>query len=527
MPDVRMPDGVVVRFPDDMPPDQIKALIVQKFPDLAQQQAAPQEAPAPQPAQQQPVGPGGSPRAFQAGAMEGMTGNFLDEIMAGAMTPIEMGIDAFQGKGFDPGRSFQQAYAKNRDLTQGEKAADPNAALMGNITGALVTGGQLAKSGATLMAGAKPTIVSMGTRGALEGAGYGAVYGAGEGEGLQDRLLKAGTGTLLGGALGGLTGGIAGAFAQKANPKAAIPELDQLQSIKDAAYQAVDSSGARYKPEAVDDLLTDIIRRTAKDNISPTRHEKAYSLLIDLESRRGPMSLTQLDQLRQEIRRDLVSMKDGGEAHFGQIMIDAIDDFIEKSGPAQMAAGDAQVAAQAIQTARKANSTLRKSELIQEAIDRATRRVAATGSGGNIDNAIRQELNRILSSPTLSRGFTQAEKNIMDAAIKGMGKGQGLLRLIGKLSPSGNGLMAALGLGATVTNPLMAAAPAAGLIAKSISDNATRGAIQNVSNVVRTGGVPVANSAVPSVMGAMMPAQGMIAPKLPELAGRLLSPANR
>lgn len=47
MPDVRMPDGVVVRFPDNMPPDLIRSLITRKFPALAggvapQSQAQPQ-----------------------------------------------------------------------------------------------------------------------------------------------------------------------------------------------------------------------------------------------------------------------------------------------------------------------------------------------------------------------------------------------------------------------------------------------------------------------------------------------------
>ena len=40
MPDVRMPDGAVVRFPNDMPPDQIRGLILQKFPELGSNDAA-------------------------------------------------------------------------------------------------------------------------------------------------------------------------------------------------------------------------------------------------------------------------------------------------------------------------------------------------------------------------------------------------------------------------------------------------------------------------------------------------------
>jgi hypothetical protein len=68
------------------------------------------------------------------------------------------------------------------------------------------------------------------------------------------------------------------------------------------------------------------------------------------------------------------------------------------------------------------------------------------------------------------------------------GAGQNTLRLIGKLSPQGNGLMAALGLGATVANPVMAAAPAAGLMAKSIADRITPANVARLSGVVRSGG---------------------------------------
>ena len=50
MVDVRMPDGVVVRFPDDMPRDQIRDMIATKFPQIAQQpQAQHKVAPVPMP----------------------------------------------------------------------------------------------------------------------------------------------------------------------------------------------------------------------------------------------------------------------------------------------------------------------------------------------------------------------------------------------------------------------------------------------------------------------------------------------
>jgi hypothetical protein len=181
---------------------------------------------------------------------------------------------------------------------------------------------------------------------------------------------------------------------------------------------------------------------------------------------------------------------DEAEAHFGQAFMDAIDDFIEKAGPGQISGVTGETANWAIKTARQANTTLRKSETLQDALDRARFNAASSGSGGNIDNAIRQQLKTILTNPNKARGFTKAELEMIEKIIMSENKLQNTLRLIGKLSPSGNGLMAALGLGATAANPLLAAAPAVGLVSKSLSDRATQGAAQRLTQSVRTGSLP-------------------------------------
>ncbi|WP_316358976.1 hypothetical protein [Devosia sp.] len=90
MVDVRMPDGVVVRFPDDMPREQVRDLIATKFPQLAQQhQAQARTAPVPMPlpsfrqgnqATMPPMprprpmlgmGPGGNQRTYEIQAPDG------------------------------------------------------------------------------------------------------------------------------------------------------------------------------------------------------------------------------------------------------------------------------------------------------------------------------------------------------------------------------------------------------------------------------------------------------------------------
>lgn len=291
------------------------------------------------------------------------------------------------------------------------------------------------------------------------------------------------------------------AAGARAGAKLPTPEIDDLYSAKAAAYQTVDQLGARYSDDAVDSLYGDMIKRASVGNISETRHPKAYSMLVDLQQNPRSMSLTELDQLRQVIRRDLVG-SDAAEAHFGREFIAAIDDFIENAGPGQISGVTGQTANFAITTARKANTVLRKSETLQDALDAARLRAASSGSGGNIDNTIRQELRKIVLSPKKSMGFTSAELAMMEKIIEGGGKLQDVLRLVGKLSPSGNGLMAALGIGGTMANPLAAVVPAVGLAAKAVSDRATQGGVQNLTNTVRAGG-PL--PPLPKQPGTLMP----------------------
>jgi hypothetical protein len=145
--------------------------------------------------------------AGQSGAMQGMTLGFGDELNAGLMTPIQAGVDAFQGRGFDPGASYQRALQGERALEQGQQALNPPMAIGGNIAGNMVTGGALNGAGLTFLKGARASIPMMALKGAAEGAGYGAVTGFGSGDGLQDRLDQA----LYGGTTGLAIGSVLGA----------------------------------------------------------------------------------------------------------------------------------------------------------------------------------------------------------------------------------------------------------------------------------------------------------------------------
>ena len=76
----------------------------------------------------------------------------------------------------------------------------------------------------------------------------------------------------------------------------------------------------------------------------------------------------------------------------------------------------------------------------------------------------------------------------MEALIRG-DITENVLRRIGKLSPSGNGLMLALNIGAIAADPLMAIGTAVGAGAKALSDSSGQRAVQGILSTVS--GVPL------------------------------------
>ena len=275
--------------------------------------------------------------------------------------------------------------------------------------------------------------------------------------------------------------------------------VDDLRAAKNTAYQAVDKAGVTFGPQDYDNMLVGLVNEAQSKHISPTRHQAAYSFINDMIQRRGnkPMTLTELDQLRQEVRRDLVvpsysNPDKAADAFFGDMIVDAIDDMIDAnpSGSAAMKA------------ARLANSRLRKTEMIEDAIVRAERRAASTGSGGNLNNAIRQNLRAILDSKRRSKSFTKEELAELEKVVR-QGGLENILRLVGKLSPSGNGLAAWFGIGAASQG--YGALPIAGLIAKSLADTGTIRKANQLQQRVAGRGAP---RSMPPPSPAVLYAQG-------------------
>lgn len=498
-----------------------------------QGQRQPQQASDPQAPELRPAIGGDAGRAFQTGAMQGMTFGFGDEILAGFMTPIEMGIDAFQGRGIDIGRAYNTALERNRALDQSEMGANEGAALAGQLTGALVPGIAAGQAGMTLLAGARPTAASVGGRAALEGAGYGALHGLGAGEGIEDRLSQAAFGAGFGGAAGGVLGGIGGGIASRAARRAA-PSTDELASAAGAAYDTARQSGVVVAQPRVNQFVDDVAQMLRSEGLDRTLHPRVTAALGRLDEIRGGSLPIQEAEIMRRVLAGAGNSLDASERRLASMMVDRFDDFLAGLRPADLSAGNAQVASRALTEARALWQQSRKGQTFDDIFERARNRVGANYSSAGMQTALRQEFKTLLNNPKRLRGFTDDEVDAIRRVVRG-GPVENLLRYIGKAAPTG---VVSAGLGGGVPfaignafgGPAVGAAAAAGTMgagsaARGLSASMTNTNAQIASALARSGGQYPRNirPETAAVVDALMHAQAPEAHRMTDNMSRIVN----
>lgn len=475
MPIVTMPDGTQVQFPDDIPREQIRDMISQRFPDAV-----------PQPREKQSA-VSGAIDAFTDGASFGFGDNLTaHEAAILGKTP--------QGGWFDYSKPYGERYETALTAERGQNRQfyedNPVTAHTANIAGAVATPLVAAKTGATLLKGgmsAKRAAVLGGS----EGAAYGAAHGAGSADGQNvaaNAAFGAGTGAAIGAPVSALGQALANRLANRAVPQ--YQTIDDLKDAKGAAYQRVDDLGVTYKPQAIDDLLTGITDEVAAARMHPMRHPKASSMVEDLQSLKGSSpTLGELDHIRQVVRRDVASSTDPAESFFGRKIIQNIDEFANSAGPNQVIAGDAKAGAEALSEARALNARVAKHDAITSAVDAANLRAASTNSGGNSANATRQNIRREFErSKKPGKGnYSQRERELMRTIVEGSGP-QNAARGIGKKLGGALGMMASLGGTYSTGNPLMLGVHGLGHLGRMADEAATTRQVDDLLTEILKGG---------------------------------------
>ncbi|WP_376711063.1 hypothetical protein [Pseudochrobactrum lubricantis] len=417
---------------------------------------------------------------------------FGDEIVSGAMAPFKAGISAIQGNGFDIGREYNRSMELEAELQRRRNERSPIASTVGGVAGGLGLGGVAAKGGLTLLNGAKPTLASLGGRGAAEGAIWGGVYGAGEGQGFNDRAWNAATGAGFGGALGGLTGAVA-RIGAKGIDQSALPTADDLKNAAAAAYERADDAGVVYSKQGIERIRDALVKDFADFGYHPELQSGAKVALNEVDRLVGnDVTLKGLDTARKIAGNAYQAGNKSNNALTAKIA-DALDGLAMNPQTGDVLTGNNELASAALKEARGLYGQARKLETVNNLMERAGLRAASTGSGGNIENATRQELRKILNSDKLKRGFNPQELEAVKRAVVGT-KGQGLLRLAGRLSPEGNGLTLLLHLlGGSATGGATLPLAGVGMVAKRGAEALSATNARLAEAVIASGGkLPIA-----------------------------------
>lgn len=463
---IEVPGMGVVEFPDGMNDDQIAAAIKSNMP--AQ----------PDTSLKAKVG------AFASSALDSVP------VIGPAITAGTDRIAAFGGS-LEKGTNYADELARIQGVQRDQKEANPYTAGAGGVAGAVLgTAPLIAAAPAAFGAGAGPLLGRAGASAVTSGILTGADSTVRNGGDLNLSGKDALTSGVIGFGVpyvGAGVGKAVGAFANRVSP-AAVPTAQELKAAGTAAYDAADQAGIRFSQPSFQNAVEGIASKLQKSGLDRDITPKSMAALSRLQSEAsvfGPAgpTLSQVDTLRKVANGVAGDMTNKTERSLGNKIINGLDDFVSSAKPSDVVAGDPVAGAAAIREARSLWAAQSKAEIIAKAVQKAERNAGSTGSGGNIDNALRQGIKSILNSDKKSRGFTEAEKTIMEEITRGS-KAKNVARLAGKLSPSGNGLALLLhGGAAAATGGLSLGAAVAGAGAKKIADASTRA---NVDRLART-----------------------------------------
>lgn len=268
------------------------------------------------------------------------------------------------------------------------------------------------------------------------------------------------TGALLG-AAGGTLGNVAGegitAGASKVlgalNRPPQIMSADELKAAGSRAFQEADNAGVVFRPEAVDRLRQTVYDDFADFGFHPKNQPGAGVVYDELArlAEGGNVSLKGLDSARKIAQGGFNPTNPSNNALLSKA-IERIDDFAASAGPGDVLTGDTQAASAALRQGRDMWSRFRKLEKVDELLNRAEMNAASSGTGGNVQNATKQQLKRILMDKKQMRGFTPDEREALRKAVMGT-PSERILRMLGSFDPSKGAIPAAFGGAISFSNP--------------------------------------------------------------------------
>lgn len=417
------------------------------------------------------------------------------DLMTGMLNLGGQGVNAAFGTDIQPitnpvggSGTFRDALAPTISEVEPQTAGQRYGRRIGQEVGAMSVPGGVA------LRGAKAPLAAAGTEAA-------SAVGAGvAGQTAQEVMPGNATADLIASLLGG-GAPIAAVHASRSGPRA--PTMRELKAQQSSAYDAVDQSQARLPAQSRDDLIAAIDARTRSMDMDDFLHPRASRTVNRMDSLEASPRIADVEQKRRLVGRDVAGSLDPSESMIGQGMKDEIDTYLRNLSEQGKLGPDATETLDELQRARGLTQRIKKSETVTGLVDKAERRAATSGTGGNEVNAIRQNLRTILDDPKKRRQFSKSELEEIENIVRGTPT-VNAARLLGRLSPTSGALPLMAGIGSTAVGTSVGgpigtgvgmSAMLAGAAGKGVAESLTKSQVDRLVQNLRNGG-PVARKGV-------------------------------
>jgi len=341
----------------------------------------------------------------------------------------------------------------------------------------------------------------------LDAAQLAAVQSAGQSRGsLGERVEQVGKDTLTSAGTAGLVNSALGFRGRRAVARAEArgPTPETIRDAGRDLYGRLDQSGTAFGPQQVGDLANDLGGRLRNANIRAAD----MPMLEELAHHQGPMTLSTLQRIRTnaaELARDA----DPNNRRMASVVLGGIDDYVGRNDPALTSLAPGEVN----DLWRQARQHWRTAALTDDLgwnVAKAERRAASTNSGGNAENAIRQNVRGVVDRVTKPGAYNpygaqtmQQMNNIVEGTRPQnimRGTGNFFRSIPGSSMTSGAGLLTGAH-GLMTGDPLQIAAtvavPGAAYIGSKALNAGSRNIAENaadslIGNVARSSGIQMA-----------------------------------
>jgi len=445
--------------------------------------------------------------AVAGGALAGPAGAVAGSLALPAAELLTKGLNAILPDKYDIPSPTAQVEKGLTKLgfpvaeTQTERALQVGGGALGGAAGQVGALGQLAQTAASPVArGVAQTLSQQPVRQVAAALPVGAT----------SQYVAEETGSPTLGLAAGVAAGIP--FAMGAKGTLQAPTVQELKGQAGQQYKFAEDVGAVFKKNSYSQFANKLESTLAKEGLDKTLQPRVYAALERIkDTKGGNVTLENMEILRR-IGQAAGSSTDASERRLASIMVDNLDDFVETAQPGQLAKGSSE-AVSALTDARELWKRAKKTEIIDDLVASAELRADANFSQSGMENALRRKLVNLADNPKALRAFTKEEQSAIKVAAKG-GPVQNLLRLVGKLAPtgivSGGG---SVGLGYLAGGPIGAVGlPIIGGAARKGAEQLGLRNIEQLRNRLATGNAPIPQVTPRGIIGAREVAAPIINP---------------